>query len=265
MEEQKVWFRNSKGQKLCGLIASQKKRAPAIILVHGLMPRTDKHEYGLYDSLAKKLFSAGFSVFRFDFGGHGESDGDYVDVRVAQEVNDLKYAIDFFLKQNIDKNNLGLISTSFGATPTILLADKRIKAFQLTSPYIILDKHAQYVFSRNCGENWKIELEKTGFMTVKRFTPTDIRRQRIGKLLIEDIKSLNMTREIKKIKKPIFIISGGKDRYVDIKNVRALFKAANKPKKLKIVPFADHNLYGSPKEKKIFLEETIKWFKKNLK
>jgi len=102
-------------------------------------------------------------------------------------------------------------------------------------------------------------------MTVKRFTPTDIRRQRIGKLLIEDIKSLNMTREIKKIKKPIFIISGGKDRYVDIKNVRALFKAANKPKKLKIVPFADHNLYGSPKEKKIFLEETIKWFKKNLK
>lgn len=274
MKEEKVFFENSRGQKLCGLVALQKRISPAIILVHGMMPRTDKHEYGFYDRVSIDLFKEGYSIFRFDFHAHGESEGNYVDVRLEQEVDDLKCAIDFLLEKysdRIDIKNIGILATSFGANPAIILNDKRIKSLVLSCPFIHLDKEKFYVFDRNLFPTWREEFEKNGFARLKRNAEeVEEKKRKIGIDLWTDLKNIDSISNIKKVNIPICIIAAGADRYVKIEDVKELFKYANEPKKLIIVENADHGFSDSrkgiqEKEIKTFLNETRKWFDKWLK
>jgi alpha/beta superfamily hydrolase len=62
--ERKIFFENSKGNKLCGILSSSNKNKPIIILCHGLSSskntRTNK-------GLEKVFNKKGISTFRFDF------------------------------------------------------------------------------------------------------------------------------------------------------------------------------------------------------
>ncbi len=61
----------------------QKKTRNCIILCHGIT--VNKEEGGIFTNLAKKLAKVGFAVFRFDFRGHGESEGDSINLTVTGE------------------------------------------------------------------------------------------------------------------------------------------------------------------------------------
>ena len=94
---EKVYFNNSKGDRLCGVIsnpASDKSR-PIVIMAHGFS--TSKNS-DTYVSLSKNLDSHKISSFRFDFYGHGESEGKFEDVTVSEAVDDILQAIKYLKK-----------------------------------------------------------------------------------------------------------------------------------------------------------------------
>jgi len=131
-----VWLgTDSKGQKICGLLAIHDEKAPAIVMAHGMLSLTDKHEYGLFDAIASKLYDAGFSTLRFDFYGHGETEGDHVDVSIESYKDDLKSAIDFMCSKNI--GDIGILANSFGCHVAVFLNDQRVKAFLLNCPVVL--------------------------------------------------------------------------------------------------------------------------------
>lgn len=70
----KVNFNNSKGNKLCGILTNptEDKNKPIIILCHGFSSSKDS---STYTSLAESFTKHDISTFRFDFFGHGESEG----------------------------------------------------------------------------------------------------------------------------------------------------------------------------------------------
>ena len=64
-----------------------------VIMCHGI--KGNKTEKGNFLLLENKLNSAGISSIRFDFRAHNESEGEFVNLTVSAEIQDLENVINF--------------------------------------------------------------------------------------------------------------------------------------------------------------------------
>ena len=111
VNEEKVYFKTSDGLKLCGILSVPKiKTQKCIVLCHGI-GNVDKEEDGVFTKLAKKLANAGLAVFRFDFRGQGESEGEQINMTVDGESKDLETAIRFLQEKRY--REFGILGASF--------------------------------------------------------------------------------------------------------------------------------------------------------
>lgn len=63
------------------------QKCPVVIIMHGFMGNKD----GMLEKLtADKLAENGIATVRFDFNGHGESEGEFTDMTVPNEIEDAK-------------------------------------------------------------------------------------------------------------------------------------------------------------------------------
>lgn len=67
-------------------------RYPLVIICHGF---TSKKEHPLLKYLADDLEKAGIASIRFDFNGHGESEGRFQDMTVLNEIEDAKHVYEY--------------------------------------------------------------------------------------------------------------------------------------------------------------------------
>lgn len=124
--EKRVEFRNEKGEKLVGILhVPGREKGEGVILVHGYTGNKDEH--GFFVNLARRLCERGFLVLRFDFSGHGESEGNFEGVE--KEVKELRRAMKF-----VGKKRLILIGLSLGAVVSVLAWDNRVKKLILINP-----------------------------------------------------------------------------------------------------------------------------------
>ena len=96
MREIKVSILNEYNEELVGVETTpsiEKEKYPTVLLVHGF--GVTKEEYGMFDNLAKNLSESGFLVYRFDFSGCGESEGDYSEIYVNIEDFKKMSGVDF--------------------------------------------------------------------------------------------------------------------------------------------------------------------------
>ena len=259
MKEKKVWFENSRGEKLSGLMHIQENK-PAILMVHGMMSWTDKHEFGLFDKVVSKLHEAGYSTLRFDFYGHGETEGDHVNVSAESYKDDLKSAIDFLVKQNISKNNINILAHSFGCVVSILLNDERISSVILNSCPLPSEENIDSVYS-DANPNWKEEIKQKGYFEYSK-RKTAENRMKIGTKIYEYSKTADLIKDVKKISKPVLFISAENDQFIPSEDIKKIFEAANEPKEFILVKDAKHNCENKPEE---LIKIVINFFKKHLK
>lgn len=125
----KVFFQNSKGNKLVGIIsnADRSKDKPVIILAHGF---TSSKDSDTYTTLAEELEKHGLTSFRFDFFAHGESEGEFEDITVSEATDDILQAIAFL--KTLGYRHIGLMGSSFGGAASIMAASKTSDLFVLT-------------------------------------------------------------------------------------------------------------------------------------
>ena len=64
-----------------------KDHCPMVILMHGIFSSKD---YGPMPQLAKGLAKAGIASIRFDFNGHGKSEGRKQHMTIEKEITDAK-------------------------------------------------------------------------------------------------------------------------------------------------------------------------------
>ena len=96
MKETKVSILNEYNEKLVGIETApsiEKEKYPTVILVHGF--GVTKEESGMFDNIAKNLSEAEILVFRFDFSGCGESEGDYSETSLSKLKSDLSKILEF--------------------------------------------------------------------------------------------------------------------------------------------------------------------------
>lgn len=88
-------------------------------------------------NLARTLTAEGICCFRFDYMGHGDSDGNFEDSTTETRLSDIQCAVDFLrMRSGIEK--VGLLGVRFGATLAALTyrTGARIDFLILISPIV---------------------------------------------------------------------------------------------------------------------------------
>lgn len=118
--------------------ASESGRIPLVILCHGFTGNCDSP---LFRDVADNLDDQGIATLRFDFNGHGKSDGEFQNMTVLNEIQDLKNVIGWARKQPWVES-ISLLGHSQGGVVAGMtageLGDSVIKNLVLMAPAAVL-------------------------------------------------------------------------------------------------------------------------------
>ena len=228
-----VSFKNGYGLTLRGFVYAPKKYDIAVLFLHGFPGNCQGSTAPRIGVFLSKL---GCLTMVFDFSCTRTSDGDFSDKLMSKEVEDIKYAIDF-LEKNYSFKKLILIGHSTGAIDASLYAhtDKRINKLVLMGAESDLKHSVHYDFT---------DEQVHDFWTKGYIVYTQGREwlyhKKLKKAFYDEFFVLDIKKSIKKYRRPILIIHGGKDEAIPLTDPKELYSFAHKPKKLVIVKGADH-------------------------
>lgn len=233
---EKVYFKNSKGNNLCGILSNPtlSKEKPVIILCHGFSTSKDSQTYKRLEEI---LNNHQISTFRFDFFGHGESEGKLEDITISEAVDDILNAIPFLEKEGYFK--IGLFGSSFGGISSIIAASKTNDLFILALKSPVSNYKEKGLVTKT-----KEELEEWREKGYRYYESGDGRKLRLNYTFFEDFENNDGYEAAKKIKIPTLIVHGDKDGAVPVEQSK---KTTNLIKncRLEIIKGADHR-YSNP-------------------
>lgn len=162
--------------------------------------------------LALALAKAGLSVFLFDYRGYGGNTGRPSEAGLAADARGARTYLE--QRRDVDRQRIVYLGESLGSGVAVALALERPPAaLILRSPYTSMTDLGQYHYP---------------FLPVRR-------------LLWDRYPSID---RIGQIRCPLLVIAGDRDSIVPPKQSLRLFDAAPEPKRLVMVPGADHNDYA---------------------
>ena len=138
-QSQDIWIDGDHG-KLAAVLQTPdgQKNYPLVIICHGF---TASKEHLLLTSLADELEARGIASIRFDFNGHGASEGDFQDMTVLNEIEDAKKVYEYASRlPNV--TSISIAGHSQGGVVASMVAGelgaKKIKAVVLMAPAAVL-------------------------------------------------------------------------------------------------------------------------------
>lgn len=123
ISEKPFFFRNE-GYQLFGVLhrpASAKVLPQGFVFCHPCFEEK-LWAHRVYVGMARELARCGFPVLRFDYMGHGDSDGDFEQATVATCLSDIACAVQT-LQNEAGVAGVGLLGLRFGATLAAVSAD----------------------------------------------------------------------------------------------------------------------------------------------
>jgi pimeloyl-ACP methyl ester carboxylesterase len=265
-KEKKVFYRSGDGIKICGIITRPPHPKDYVLMAHGIT--MDKNEWNnFYVDIAQELYKRNFATLRFDFRGHGESEGKQREVTIVGELLDMKASANEISKYW--KDEISVVATSFGAGPAILYATQnKIRSLVLLCPVIdyvatFLEPTlpwAKEIFNK---KGFK-QLEKEGYILLDDTFE-------IGVKLVEEFKVIKPYKFLKDVRCPVLTIHGDKDTMVPYK-ISKKYGTPNKMSKFITLKDADHGFVDYDDEigdseksyanKKFVIEKIVGWFEK---
>lgn len=234
-----VYFYNKQGEKLAGILHRPNTPAPAIIISHGFgSSKTNKQEW------ASQLCEAGFLVLRFDFSGHGESEGDIAETTVTKVTDDLRSAIDF--ANSLGATKIGLTGHSMGGLASLLAAGEAGAVVTIAPPSNFPEV---YEHRKKAGLDL-VEWKKKGY--------TNLFGIRVNYSLYSDAVRYDQQTVAKSVKCPILLVHGDKDEIIPLQQSIDLFNALKCEKRLEILKGSRHDLSMDDYAK--IVEFTKQWF-----
>lgn len=179
---------------------------------------------------AHRFHQLGFSVLLIDYRGYGRSEGKFP--TEAQVYQDAQVAWDYLVQQRgIKPQHIFLYGHSLGGAIAIDLAVRNPEAAGLI-----------------VESSFTSLLDMVDHQGVYSLFPADL-------LLSQRFDSLS---KIESLQMPLLLIHGTDDQIIPPRMSQVLFDAAIVPKKLFIVPYADHNNVGSVSGEQYF--QTVRDF-----
>jgi fermentation-respiration switch protein FrsA (DUF1100 family) len=208
-----VWFATVDGDRLHGWFFQPDARPSqaTVIYFHGNGGNVSNIGW-----VGERLASRGFSVFIFDYRGYGRSEGELEDEQELYADADAAY--EYVSKaRGVPPQAIVLYGQSLGsAAATDLAARRECAAIILESG---LSSGSDMATATLPWLPYKLH-----FLARNRF---------------------DSARKLSQVHCPVLITHGDPDHTIPTDQGRALWAAANEPKKLLIFPGADHNVFGS--------------------
>lgn len=209
-----------------------------VIFVHGL----GADRAALLDE-AGIITAKGYGALLFDMRAHGQSGG-YVSTLGYNERRDVRSAVDFVHLQAGQNTPLALFGHSMGAATSLLATVEipEIRAVIVESAFTTIEENISDVTRSLTG------LPPFPFAPLIVF----FGQQQTG-LDISAIRPVDIIGQISP--RAVLLIQGAKDSTIPLRNIDALYAAANEPKQRYVLPEVGH---GG------FLQAEPKLFKKNV-
>lgn len=261
MNTEKVFFDTTDNLKLCGLLHSQvRKSDKCIVLCHGIT--VDKRETGIFDELSEVLFKGGFDIFRFDFRGSGESEGDSRDMTIRREIDDLK-STKIYLDA-LGYKEYALLGASFGGSIATFYTEENpenIRCLCLWNPVLNYEhsfpkptlpwlKDEIHVLKRDMEDKGWAEIGKRKF--------------KIGVELFKEMMTLYPFKSLHNLILPIIVVHGDKDSYIPFEDSKEYSKNMVNCKFIAITG-AEHGFHNKQEISHDVYTLTLKFFLQNFK
>src|SRR3989344_7875741 len=115
MFREKRSFQNSRGLNLSAIFEGENRNSPVVVTCNGF--NSSKDNPLTSRALARKLIAKGLSVLRFDFTGHGASEGNIDEITPLAALDDLISVV-----KTSKRNKVALYGSSFGGYVALLYA-----------------------------------------------------------------------------------------------------------------------------------------------
>jgi len=188
--------------------------------------------------ICRALNDDGIAVFRFDFTGLGQSEGDFSDTNFSSNVEDILAAVTY-MRENLAAPAV-MMGHSLGGAATFMAANSvpEVKAVAtIGSPANAVNVFKQFgddletIEREGCA---KVMLGGRPFVIKKQF--------------VDDARSQDLLAEVASLRKPLLVMHSPIDNTVDISHARQIYDAAMHPKSYISLDHADHLLMSNPKD-----------------
>ncbi|NER18534.1 bifunctional alpha/beta hydrolase/OsmC family protein [Spongiivirga citrea] len=231
MPQQKLQFQNQEGFQLSGRLELPANQHPHnyVLFAHCF---TCNKNLAAVRNISRALTSKGFGVFRFDFTGLGESEGDFADTNFSGNVGDLVAAAHFLEKEY--KAPSLLVGHSLGGAAVLFAASQLPKVKAVATIGAPSDpEHVTHLLKSSIDEinaNGKAIVNLSG----RDFT--------IKKQFVDDLQSKSLAEAVTNFNKALLVLHSPQDLTVGIKNAEQIYHAAKHPKSFVSLDGADHLL-----------------------
>lgn len=225
--------------KLSAILQTPDDRAeyPLVMILHGF---NSSKQMTLLTAIADKLEQSGIASIRFDFNGHGESEGSFQNMTISNELNDAKKVYEY-AKKLPEITSISVTGHSQGGVVAGLIAGEygteKIKSVVLMAPASVLR-----------------ELARKGDLFGTKFDPENIPEYielfnglRVGRAYLEDAKKLPIYEISAQYQGPVLIVHSQDDELVPYSNGEE-YNQIYQNSKLKTLRGFDHSFTQDPAE-----------------
>ena len=230
MKRERIHFPGSQGTDLVALLETPATPPTAYALfAHCFTCSKDLKAAGW---ISRTLVERGIAVFRFDFTGLGESEGDFADTNFTSNLEDLVAAGEW-LREHHEAPKI-LVGHSLGGAAVLAAAGQFPEAMAVAT--IGAPSDTQHLGDMLLSKAPEIE-EKGSAEVNLAGRSFEIRKQ-----LLDDLAEQTMQECIHGLGKPLLVFHSPIDQTVGIDHARRIYEAARHPKSFVSLDDADHLL-----------------------
>jgi pimeloyl-ACP methyl ester carboxylesterase len=226
--EEAFSFSDRDGRRISAVLARPATDSgKGVVLCHGL--------FGFKDSVTNRtltriLNEQGVATLRFDFFGHGSSDGDLHDILLTTLVGQAESALDAMRARGC--SNLGLFGASFGGMVALVVASRvrSLSALALRCPVADFPEILRQRYGRVAVELWR----RIGTV------PASVGRVPFHSRFYEDCLRYDAYKAATQVTAPTVVVHGTQDELIPLTQVQRLVDGLKPPKHLELISGADH-------------------------
>jgi uncharacterized protein len=226
--EEAFSFTDRDGRRISAVLTRPvSESSKGVVLCHGL--------FGFKDSvtnrtLTRTLTERGVATLRFDFFGHGNSEGNLHDILLTTLVSQAESAMDVMRARGYSK--LGLFGASFGGLVALVVASQvhSLSALALRCPLADLPEILRQRYGRVAIELWR----RIGTV------PTSVGQVPFHSRFYDDCLGYDAYKAAAQVTAPTVIVHGSQDELVPLAQVQRIVDSLKPQKHWELIPGADH-------------------------
>lgn len=263
------YIKSKDGTKLCFEKSVVQNSRATIIIIHGVC----EHQ-GRYDHVVDKFNEYNFNVYRFDYRGHGKSEGKKAHVEDFGDLIDDTDAIVNLVRQEEVDSKVFILGHSFGGLIGLIYGIKfqrKVNGFIISAPTASDEAGILAIFKNKNGKDEYVPNNLANLVCsdkniVRAYEDDPLVHKELTVGIVQEMINGNkfVKKNISKFLDPVFFIHGENDQIISYLDSEILFKLVpSKDKKIKIYSGMYHEVLNEKIKDKV-LEELSVWIHERL-